>query len=103
MNRLTLGSLAAACIWFTVAVAARGGPMTVVHQVKRAFSVSAITITHGDTVQFLNDDQFDHQIAIDSPGFKFESPGQPPGSVTLVAFRRPAHSTSFARSIRECA
>ena len=60
--------------------------MTVVHQVKRAFSVSAITITHGDTVQFLNDDQFDHQIAIDSPGFKFESPGQPPGSVTLVAF-----------------
>ena len=54
----------------------------------RAFSVPAIEVTRGDVVQFANDDRFDHQIAIDSPGFQFESPGQPPGSVTSVTFSK---------------
>ena len=86
MSGRVLGGVAAAGLVFVGAVVARGGPVTVVHQVNRAFSVPAIEIARGDVVQFNNDDRFDHQIAIDSPNFKFESPGQAPGSVTTVTF-----------------
>ena len=71
-----------------IGLTARGGTVAIVHQAKRAFSVATIQIKRGDTIQFSNDDIFDHQIAIDSPDFSFESPGQPPGSVTPVTFTR---------------
>ena len=89
MSLRVLSGVAAAGLVFVAAVVARGGPVTVVHQMNRAFSVSAIEVTRGDVVQFANDDRFDHQIAIDSPSFQFESPGQAPGTVTSVTFSKP--------------
>ena len=45
----------------------------------RAFSLSQITIVRGDTVLITNDDEFLHQIYIDSPNMSFDS-DEPEGS-----------------------
>lgn len=57
----------------------------------RAFSVGEITIARGDTVQFTNDDEFLHQIYVDSSGMSFDSDEQPPGQTIAVRF--PVHGT----------
>ena len=68
------------------AVAAHGAAVTVVRQIGRAFSVPAVQIARGDTIQFSNDDSFDHQVAVTSPSFNVESAAQPPGSNKLITF-----------------
>src|ERR1700693_1937437 len=52
----------------------------------RAFSVSKIIIAPGDTVQFTNDDEFFHQIYVDSSRMSFDSDEQPPGQTIDVKF-----------------
>jgi plastocyanin len=55
----------------------------------RAFAVSEITIPRGDTLLFTNEDEFLHQIYVDSPGMSFDSNEQPPGQTIEVKFPRP--------------
>lgn len=60
-----------------------------IHQVSqkgRAFNMKDITIAAGDMVQFLNDDEFIHQIFIQSPTFKFDSAESEPGHRIDVTF-----------------
>ena len=59
-----------------------------VAQKGRAFSLGQITIARGDTVLFSNDDEFLHQIYVDSPNMNFDSDEQPPGQTIQVNFPR---------------
>ncbi len=54
----------------------------------RAFSLSQITIARGDSLLFANDDEFLHQIYVDSRNMSFDSDEQPPGQTIEVNFPR---------------
>ena len=54
----------------------------------RAFSLSQITIARGDSLLFANDDEFLHQIYVDSRNMSFDSDEQPPGQAIVVNFPR---------------
>ena len=54
----------------------------------RAFAISDITIPRGDTVLFTNDDEFLHQIYVDSRDMSFDSPEQAPGQTIEINFPR---------------
>jgi plastocyanin len=54
----------------------------------RAFSLSQITIARGDSLLFTNDDEFLHQIYVDSRNMSFDSDEQPPGQAIVVNFPR---------------
>ena len=54
----------------------------------RAFAISDITIPRGDTVQFTNEDEFLHQIYVDSRNMYFDTPEQAPGQTIEVNFPR---------------
>jgi plastocyanin len=51
-----------------------------------AFNLKELTVERGDTVRFNNDDEFIHQIFIDSRAFKFDSAESDPGNVIPVDF-----------------
>ena len=57
-----------------------------VSQKGRAFNMKEIAVERGDTVRFVNDDEFIHQIFIDSRAFKFDSAESDPGHVIPVEF-----------------
>ena len=54
----------------------------------RAFALGDITIPRGDTVLFTNDDEFLHQIYVDSKNMAFDSPEQAPGQTIEINFPR---------------
>ncbi|HEY1614196.1 MAG TPA: cupredoxin domain-containing protein [Rhizomicrobium sp.] len=62
-----------------------GGAQTIV-QNGRAFHPAEITIAHGDTLSFSNQDEFIHQIYVDTPGFNYDSAEQPPGQTFTIHF-----------------
>ena len=83
----TLTPLAAAGLALSLfAAGAMGAGIAHVTQQNRAFSVAAIQIARGDTIDFTNDDEFTHQIYIESPTMTFESDEQNPGEVVDVHF-----------------
>lgn len=55
-------------------------------QKKRSFSQPEITVNAGDTVQFGNDDEFIHQVYVDSPSFKVDTAESEPGNNIDVKF-----------------
>jgi plastocyanin len=55
----------------------------------RAFVVTAIAIAAGDSIQFANEDEFLHQIYVDSPNLPFDSAEQRPGETIEVRFPSP--------------
>jgi cytochrome c peroxidase len=57
-----------------------------ISQKKRTFNPSEIVIHKGDTLHIANDDQFTHQVYVDSPSFKFESNEADPGTSIDVTF-----------------
>lgn len=75
--------LALVALGMTTAFAAQ---MVAVVQQHRAFSVKDVTIHVGDTVRFINNDTFVHQIFVAAPSFTFESDEQPPGVNVDVRF-----------------
>jgi plastocyanin len=60
-----------------------------VGQKHRSFSPSVVTIQRGDSVDFSNDDEFLHQIYVDSKAMNFDSAEQPPGKTISVTFSQP--------------
>jgi plastocyanin len=52
----------------------------------RAFAIGQIAIAEGDTLLFTNDDEFLHQIYVDSSQMNFDSDEQPPGQTIAVRF-----------------
>ena len=57
----------------------------------RAFTVAEVSIAAGDTLEFSNDDDFIHQIYIQSPQLSLDSPEQEPGQVITVKFPVAGH------------
>jgi plastocyanin len=57
-------------------------------QKSRDFATAAITIARGDTVLFTNEDEFLHQIYVDSKNMSFDSAEQAPGQTIEVNFPR---------------
>jgi len=58
----------------------------VIEQINRAFSKKDVEIGLGNTLRFMNHDEFDHQIYVESPSFNFESDEAPPGSEVDLRF-----------------
>lgn len=52
----------------------------------RAFHPLEIAIDRGTTLNFSNQDEFIHQIYVDSPGFAYDSAEQPPGETLHITF-----------------
>jgi plastocyanin len=75
-----------AALLLLVATALCAAAVHRVVQKGRAFSLSQITIARGDTVLFSNDDEFLHQIYVDSRIMSFDSYEQPPGQTIEVNF-----------------
>jgi plastocyanin len=57
----------------------------------RAFTVTQVSIAAGDTIEFSNDDDFIHQIYIQSPQLSFDSEEQEPGKNITVKFPVAGH------------
>ncbi|HTY65515.1 MAG TPA: plastocyanin/azurin family copper-binding protein [Alphaproteobacteria bacterium] len=56
-------------------------------QKNRAFNFKRITVEAGDVVQFVNDDDFIHQVFVDSPDFSFDTAESPPGNTLSIPFK----------------
>ncbi len=93
MLHVKRAALAAAALLLTGAAIVAG--RTEVDQIGRAFTVAGIQIHAGDTIDFMNKDDFDHQIYIDSPAFTFESDESAPGE--KVSVRIPVTGTFEVR------
>jgi plastocyanin len=57
-----------------------------ISQKKRTFNPNEIAIHKGDTLHIANDDQFTHQVYVDSPDFHFESNEADPGANVDIKF-----------------
>ena len=79
---------AAFAIAAALPLAAMAAPGVVIQQVDRAFAVSSVKIALGGTINFANNDEFDHQVYIDSPAFSFDSDEQAPGGSITVTFTK---------------
>ena len=79
-------TLAALIAGVSLAATAYAAGMVTVSQHARAFAVATIQVPHGDTLHIVNDDAFLHQVYVDSPGLKFESPEQEPGQSVDLRF-----------------
>jgi plastocyanin len=81
-------SVVAAAVVLLLATAAFAAAVHRVVQRGRAFSVAEIIISRGDRVEFSNEDEFIHQIYVDSTEMSFDSAEQSPGEVVGITFSR---------------
>jgi len=72
-------------------LAAMAADSTKVVQQGRAFSIAELSIKQGATLHFSNEDDFTHEIYIETPQFSFESDEQEPGTVVNVTFTASGH------------
>lgn len=82
------GSRALIAVALLVAASALAAAVHTISQKGRNFSRKQITIARGDSVLFTNEEEFLHQIYIDSKGMTFDSDEQPPGQKVEVNFPR---------------
>ena len=80
---------------FASATAAPGDATNTIVQNGRAFHPAEITIPTGSTLDFSNQDEFIHQIYVDTKDFDYDSEEQPPGVVFHITF--PDQGTYFVR------
>ena len=57
-----------------------------ISQKSRAFSAKEVAIAVGDTVQFGNDDEFIHQVFVESKTFNFDTAESSPGDKIDIKF-----------------
>ena len=57
-----------------------------ISQKGRAFAPATIEISRGDTLAIHNDDEYVHQVFVDSPNFKFDSGEQDVGQTVEITF-----------------
>jgi plastocyanin len=75
-----------AAVLVVAALPALAAAVHTVAQRGRAFAVSAIKIARGDSIRFTNEDEFLHQIYVDSKEMVFDSDEQLPGQTIDVRF-----------------
>ena len=64
------------------------GAVPIVSQKGRAFTPGTVEIAVGDALTIRNDDEFVHDIFVDSNGFKFDSGEQKVGQNVQIVFPR---------------
>jgi plastocyanin len=70
----------------TAIIAAYGSEIHRVTQKSRAFSAKEVNVAVGDTVQFGNDDEFIHQVYVESKTFNFDTAESSPGDNIDIKF-----------------
>jgi plastocyanin len=75
----------------TLPLAALVGDAVTIVQQNRAFSVAQVTLARGGTLHFSNQDDFTHEIYIESPQFTFDSDEQEPGTTVTVTIPVSGH------------
>ena len=84
---LPRAGIAALCLVLSLAAAtALAAAAHLVAQRGRTFSLAQIAIVTGDSIRFANEDEFLHQIYVDSPNLPFDSAEQRPGETIEVRF-----------------
>ncbi|HEX2590431.1 MAG TPA: cupredoxin domain-containing protein [Rhizomicrobium sp.] len=83
---VAVGLIGAVCAGADAVVAALADGNHTIVQNNRAFLPTEVTIRHGETLAFNNNDEFIHQIYVDSPAMTFDSAEQPPGQSVKVTF-----------------
>ena len=81
-------SLLPSAIMLLAAGAVFGAAVHHIAQKNRAFSVSDINIAVGDSIAFSNEDEFLHQIYVESTVMNVDSAEQHPGQTITVTFPR---------------
>lgn len=76
-------------VLLVMAVPAFGGEVVQIVQRDRSFSPAEVTIHVGDTVRFLNEDSFAHNMLSETPGFEFDLQLQKPGEIKEITFDHP--------------
>jgi plastocyanin len=72
-----------------LAPAAFAGETVEVVQHDRSFTPTEVAIHPGDTVRFVNQDDFSHNVISDTPGFEFDLKLQRPGEPKEITFDKP--------------
>jgi plastocyanin len=87
----TAGLRGAAAGLSALLLAATSADDHIVVQQHRAFSVSQISLPAGGTLRFSNEDDFTHEVYVETPEFTYESDEQEPGTVLAVVFPKSGH------------
>jgi plastocyanin len=83
---MTRTAAACACVLLLATAPARADDPNKIVQNGRAFHPTEIAIAHGTALNFSNEDEFIHQIYVDSSGFAYDSAEQPPGQTLHITF-----------------
>jgi plastocyanin len=86
MRRAALFAVAAGMASMAMAAAVWAAQTYTVMQKSRSFSQKEITIAAGDTIRFGNDDEFIHQVYVNSDSFKVDTAESEPGNNIDVKF-----------------
>lgn len=79
------------CVAFALVLAISTAFAATIHTVSqkgRSFSLREIVISRGDSIRFTNEDEFLHQIYVDSKDMSFDSAEQRPGQAIDLNFPR---------------
>jgi plastocyanin len=86
MNRGTAAGLSIIAVAALACTGAFADDANTIVQTGRAFHPVEVTVNRGTTLNFSNQDEFLHQIFVDTPGFAYDSAEQPPGVTLHIHF-----------------
>lgn len=81
----TVRSIALLAAFFLVASAASAEDIKI-DQKNKKFDRDEVTVKKGDTITFVNDDPFTHNVYSETPGMAFDLKVQAPGKTSTVTF-----------------
>jgi plastocyanin len=90
-RRIILAALSLLFLAGAVRVGFALGGVVIVSQKDRAFSPNAVELALGDTLSIHNDDQFVHDVLVDSQNFSFDSGEQAIGQNVEIKFPAAGH------------
>ena len=90
-RRIILAGLSLLLLAGAVRVGFALGVEVIVSQKNRAFSPNAVELALGDTLSIHNDDQFVHDVLVDSQNFSFDSGEQAIGQNVQIKFPAAGH------------
>ena len=83
---IVFGIVALLAILGPLGFALGSGAKIAISQKGRAFMPDTVQLSPGDTLAIENDDEYVHQVFVDSPNFKFDSGEQDIGQTVDISF-----------------
>jgi plastocyanin len=80
------GASAGSFLFFAAFSGAASAETHTIVQIDRSFKPNEITIAAGDSLAFSNQDEFIHQIYVDSDKIDYDSAEQAPGQIITIPF-----------------